>query len=95
MKDVAEKFDGQKEYVLALQNGVELGAVKSLKDVSDVVVSKLPQLDGYDDFKAVLKRDGEDDTVFNVSVVFEQAEFDLDELPEATPEQLNHVFFGK
>ncbi|MDI6977215.1 hypothetical protein [Serratia sp. Se-RSBMAAmG] len=95
MKDIAEKFDGQREYVLALENGAELGVVKSLKDVADVVVSKLPQLENYDDFKAVLKRIGEEDTIFNVSVVFEQAELDLDALPEATAEQLNHVFFGK
>lgn len=95
MNDIADKFDGQKEYELVLENGVKLGVVKSLKEISDVVVEKLPQLKKYDDFKAILKRDGEEDVPFNVSVVFDSPEFDLDEQPEATEEQLNHVFFGK
>ncbi|EPP7234322.1 hypothetical protein ACTOJ1_001265 [Shigella flexneri] len=70
MENIQEKLDGSKEYSVVVENGEVYSGVKTFKDIQDVLALHFNKT-AQNEFKAVLKAEGENDFPFSVYIEFE------------------------
>lgn len=77
MENIQEKLDGNKVYSVVVENGEVYSGVKTFKDIQDVLAQYFNKT-AQNEFKAVLKAEGENDFPFSVSIEFEDEKEGID-----------------
>lgn len=80
MQNIQEKLNGNKTYSVVVENSEVYNGVKTFKDIQDVLALHFNKT-AQNEFKAVLKAEGENYFPFSVSIEFEDEKesIDLDE----------------
>lgn len=96
MENIQEKLDGSKEYSVVVENGEVYSGVKTFKDIQDVLALHFNKT-AQNEFKAVLKAEGENDFPFSVSIEFEDEKesIDLDDYAITSLKDLSSFAFYK